>query len=440
MEFDLHFQKHFVAHFIRDSKFACYVANDLAPESCTDQNLQAVVRITKPFVQTNRSAPGELIYQHLSDLHTRGGLPKDTYENLKSVLDNLFSVQLQNSDYLLTRFDQWMRSQNFVSRIVPAVEQVKKGNIEEGERLMKEAYLYRLPKFLDLGTEYQFDAASRVERRLSQDSNRFWTLIPEVDKRIDGLNRGELGVFQSQRSSAGKSAALAFLARSALMQGKNILLYTLEMGVPNYEDRLDQCICGLTKRELRDSEKLNKRLVWIARFGGKLHVKKFPPYKTRISDLREHAEMLESMKNFKPDLVLIDYADLLAPETSILRGDLHASGAEVYSSLLCWLDEKQMYGWTAMQSGREAAKAAVADQEHTGGSIAKVQLAHLVLSINRTEEQANAGVTRLFVVKAREDAARYEIEIRTDFARMQFYLLGEDFKTDIEPNDLNGKP
>lgn len=78
--------------------------------------------------------------------------------------------------------------------------------------------------------------------------------------------------------------------------------------------------------------------------------------------------------------------------------------------------------WTASQSSRGAMSAASADQEHMGGSVAKTETADLVLSINRNSDEEEQGIMRLHVVKARNDAARYDIIISSDLNRMAFWI------------------
>lgn len=154
-------------------------------------------------------------------------------------------------------------------------------------------------------------------------------------------------------------------------------------------------------------------------------MKQFPSGLTRMSDLRAHKEMLGNVHNFHPDAILLDYADLLIPERAD-PADLHSAGAEIYNQFRGWMVEDRLVGWTGLQSGRGAMEATIADQQHTGGSIAKAQIADLIISINRTAEEDKKGLTNLFIVKNREGPARYGIVIKTDFNKMSFWTRGEE--------------
>lgn len=425
-KFDQHFQKCFVAFVMRDSEFLQEVAADLSPELFSDSAMQRIVRVCLDFHAQEKSAPDMLIFRLFDQLRDQGALGQDTYAICSKLADELFATRLQNRRYLLSEFQSFLRHQMFRQLLPIAVEHERKGEFDKCEQTLQKVFTYKPRRALDLGRQLDADPDARVRRRQTEDGQRFWTLIPELDRRIDGLRPGELGVWLSQRSSAGKSAALAFLARSAAFQGRRVVIYTLEMSEEAYEDRLDQTISGLTKKDLRDETAIKTRMAAMLRHGGSIWIKKFPQLGTKISDLRKHWEMLQSVHNFRADVVLIDYADLLDPETPELKVNSNEAAHEVYSAYTSWLGEEGIVSWTGSQSNREAMQEAVADQAHVAKGIAKMQIAHLVISLNRSPEEETQGIIRLYIAKAREDAARYEIPIRTDFSRQQFWAGGKD--------------
>ena len=161
------------------------------------------------------------------------------------------------------------------------------------------------------------------------------------------------------------------------------------------------------------------------KLGGDIWIKAVLPHLTKISDLRNYTAMIKNVHGFVPEAIILDYADEIAPEENSLKADLHAAGRDVYGNFVAWLKEDQLVGWTGLQSGRGAGEELVADQHHTGGSIAKAQIADLIISINRTREEEEKGLTRLFVAKAREAKARYSVCIQSDFSKMAFWTRGE---------------
>lgn len=424
--FDARFQQAFVNFLLRDGTFLGTVAHDITPDLFGDDTLQRIVRLCLSHFEEHKAAPDTLAFQILQNWKDQGTLPESVCQSVSKVLDELFALPLQNRTFLLKEFSNFARQQMAKSQMIPYMEAVEGKNFDKAEEIMKKVFTYRPSQEIDLGRRLETDPTERIKRRLTEDPERLWTLIPEIDRRIPGLRAGELGVFQSQRSSSGKTAALQFLTRSFIFQGKKVFIAILESSEQAYEDRLDMAIAGLTKDLLTDRLKIQKSLTHMFHQGGDLWMKRFPMYTTKISDIRRHVDMLRNVHNFHPDVIINDYADLCAPETKSLAGDLHATGAEVYGHFIGWLQEENMVGWTGLQSNRGSMEATFADQLHAAGSIAKIQAAHLVLSLNRTAEEERDGKTNIFVVKARDEAARYSIVINTDFTRMAFWVRGED--------------
>lgn len=422
---DEHYVKHFVNHCLRDSDFLRRVAKDLDASLFSDDTTKRVIKLTIEFEKENHAAPGTLVFRVLDSWKEKGLLNESLHKVVNTFIDELFTLPLQNRHFLLEQFDGFCRKQKAKTLIVPFMEHIKKDNFEEAEALMKELFLYRPNRILDLGREYTAETGDRVQRRLSEDDNRFWTLIPELDMRVSGLRAGEVGIWLSQRSSAGKSAAMQFLVKSAAFQGKKVLIHSLEMSENAYEDRLDQCITGIGKQQLTDGTKISKAVWNMLKHGGGVWIKSFPPGST-ISRLREHADTIANIHGFRPDIHILDHLDHVAAESKELSGDLYGTGKDVSQNWIAWMKEEALVGWTGSQSNRGAAEATVADMHHASNSIAKVYDADLIISINRTDEEEREGRTSLFVVKNRDGKARYPISIHTDFNKMAFWVRGPE--------------
>jgi hypothetical protein len=426
--YDPRFQNLLLAHCLRDSQFLDHVAPDLRPELIGNEYGQRLVRILVDYHEREHSAPNDLVFHLLDDLKQQGLLQESLHNNLCTYIDDLFALGIENRQYLLREFDRFVKHQLFRRNIIPSAELVKAGRFDEAEQLLKETFLHRSSSEQDLGRAYTLDPTRRIRRRLEEDHQRFWWLVRDIDSRVRGLKRGELGVLQSQRSSGGKSAGLVFLTRQFAFQQRNILIYTLEMSEEDYEDRLDMCIGGLAKESLTDYTRLHQKLRKLVFRGGQIWIKQFPSMITTVSDLQRHKETLEALHGFSPDVIVLDYADELGPEKYSRAGNSFEVGKEVYSHLRGWAVKDKIAIWTGMQSGRGAMDVAVADQEHSGESIAKAWIADLIISINRTAKEQEEGLTRLHFVKNRTGVARFTLTVRTDFDTMQF--VRQDLRED----------
>ena len=416
--YDSHFQKCVCAFLLRDSEFLALVRPDLRPEFFTDQYLQRLVRLIFQFFDDNKSSPDTLIVHELEKLSGDGKLSTTVKEILDKVLAELFSIELQNRDYLLKEVANFIKFSKIESRFPELVDLSKQCKFEDAAKLAKEMFFSGHSR-MSGGRLFNLDTRERVARRLSGEKEKLWTLIPELDAYVEGLVAGEVGVFQSQKSSVGKTAALVYLSRNFMAQRKKVAFYSLEESEEDIEDRMDQCVAGINRKDLIFGPKIEARLRYFWERGG-LWIKKFPDATTKISELREYTQMLRSAYNFCPDVIILDYADLVCPETRSLIGDLYSGGLEVYNHLREWMSEDQLVCWTGMQSNRYADSADVADQKHSGGSIAKPQRANVVISINRGAKDIQSNSTTLHIVKNKKGIAGIDIHIRTDFETMNF--------------------
>lgn len=422
LPFDDHFQKHFVNHLLRDSDFLGQVVDDIDPDIFLDDTLRRVVRLVKDFWPETKGAPGTLAFRVLSSWKEKSLISSATYETMNSFIDELFTLDLQNKSFLLKEFGRFVRKQTFKAKLPSVLDYVKADDFDAAEAVLGQIFATKSVSKQDLGRELTLDPTARIERRLTEDVDRLWTLIPELDRRIPGLKGGEMGVWLSQRSSAGKSAALQLIARSSAYQGKKTVIYTFEMSEEAYEDRLDQCIAGLTRDMLLDYSRIHRMLSSMCRQGGRIWIKQFPTNGATIQDMRRHKAILENVHGFVPDVIIVDYLDLVACEAE----SLYAEGKKLYSDFRGWLVEENLVGWTGSQSRRDGAESTFTDMHQTGGSIAKAEIADVILSINRTAEEEKLGRTTLYVAKNRNGAARYPITINTDFSKMAFWRRSDD--------------
>jgi len=417
--FGPHFQLAFVTFMLRDSRFLASVADSVQPTYFTDDNLQRVVRFVLGFYAENQSAPGTLIYNEIDRYKSDGQLSLESAAVVEECLNILFEQELINKDYLLSQFTDFIRASRIEAALPQFVELVHNKDFEAAETMMKKVLAGPL-KPTETATDYEGDPYNRIRRRVTHE-DELALMIPELDQ-IVRVRRGVVCAVQSRLSSDGKTTFLVFVCRSALYQGKKVLVVTMEEPVEAYEDRLDQCLCNVDRSQLRDYDALRNG-VYRYTERGSLKITSLPPGKGKISDIRKIMDNLETTQGWVPDLLVLDYADRCAPESNMLRTNMHLAGEEVFNELDTLSRDKNIFCWTAMQSGREAGgDNVIADQGHTAGSISKQRICRVVISINRTVTQAQENKATLAIVKNTYGVARCFVEINQRYSHMQFCI------------------
>lgn len=412
-----HFERAYLASFLRDQDFFAYVIEDVKPELFPNPTAQRLVRMIITFGKLLGTCPDTLIYQELEKL--KPNLAPELYDTLKSYTDGLFEIPLRDQKYLLDEHDGFVKGQLVKKMLPELVKCGQKGDHKAIEGLLKGYLEFRPRGLLAPGVEHTSYAEDRIKRRIeAEEDERYYLMIPPLDEKGFYFGPRDLVVIQSQKSSVGKTTTLCNIARNLCMQGKEIQVYTLEEDEAEFQDRLDQAITGLLTDELKDRIKMELKLKkWAA---AKCRIKEFDAYDTKVGDLINHHNMMKEYFGYKPDVIIINAGDDLLPDRG--QESLFASGRDVYRQLKAWAKREWIAIILDAQSTRGAAEKSVADQADMGTSIAKVQLATHILSLNRSPEEHKNNMTTVNVVKNRKGFANYTVTFHSDMAKGQIYV------------------
>jgi hypothetical protein len=105
------------------------------------------------------------------------------------------------------------------------------------------------------------------------------------------------------------------------------------------------------------------------------------------------------MLGFKPDLIILDYADLI--NINSYSGDKRSALEDLYIDLRGMADELRMPVWTATQVNREGYKNDIAKGDNLSESFAKLFTADFVGSLNRNETDKENNTGKFHTIKTR---------------------------------------
>ena len=226
-----------------------------------------------------------------------------------------------------------------------------------------------------------------------------------------GLGRGEIGVVAAP-TGVGKSHMLVNLGAAAVKRGKNVIHYTFELTENGTGLRYDSNICMIPSNEVPErSDEVRDAYAEMEGLG-RLIIKEYPTGAATVQTLRSHIEKL-SLKGFIPDLLVIDYADIMrsSRQYDSMRHELK----KVYEDLRNLAMEKQIPIWTASQSNRESASSDIVGLENMSESYGKAQVADVVISISRKPTEKASGLGRIFIAKNRagRDGILFPVKLNT---------------------------
>ena len=142
----------------------------------------------------------------------------------------------------------------------------------------------------------------------------------------------------------------------------------------------------------------------------RLIVKQFPAGSIDVNDIRAYLNQLE-LYSFIPDVLIVDYPGEMKDTPGVAVWESKYRIIRDLRGLAC---EKKMLVFTAMQPNKSASELSASEfieEGNIGASFDMFKPLDGLWSINRTTDEANAQVGRIFVVKSRNGKSRYHFPV-----------------------------
>jgi replicative DNA helicase len=331
-------------------------------------------------------------------------LPKVEQVNAETSLDftHISDIGPQHQEALLDEIEEFCKNRALANAVINAADLIEKGNYGEVEKRVREAILISLQN--DIGTNYFEDPRSRL-LRIKDKNGQVTTGWKNVDDKLyGGVNRGEITIWCAG-SGVGKSLFLQNLAINFSRQGLNIIYITLELSEELCSMRMDSmCSEVPTKEVFRRIDEVEIKVKQIGHKSGSLHVKQMPQGST-VNDIKAYLKNYEIKTQRKPDVLVVDYLDLLFPNNKKIDvSNLFVKDKFVTEELRGLMVERQMIGQTAAQLNRGAVQEQEHDHSHISGGISKIQTADNVISIFASAAMKERGQYQIQFLKTRSSS------------------------------------
>jgi len=332
---------------------------------------------------------------------------------------NVGALPPENYDWLMDDFEQFSRHKALERAIIASADLLDKGDFGPVETMIKAAVQISLNK--DMGTDYFEDPRARL-MGLKDKNGQVSTGWPTFDKKLfGGFNRGELNIFAGG-SGAGKSLFLQNLAVNFSQVGLNVLYVTLELSEALVCMRLDSMVTGLPTREIfKSMDDVELKVKVTGKSVGGIQVKYLPSGKN-INDIRAYIKEYQVKRGVRPDVVLIDYLDLLMPiSVKVSPSDLFVKDKYVSEEIRNFAMEQKCVCVTASQLNRSAVEEIEFDHSHISGGLSKIQTADNVIGIFTSRAMRERGKYQIQFMKTRSSSAvgqKVDLEYNVDSLRI----------------------
>ena len=420
------FQESVARLMMEDRPFCDQITEILELEFFDSSYLRAFVEIILDYREKYNQHP------HFATLHTEIKKGNSNYDGAVNKQLRDFLVRIQSDDvndkaYIKDQAIDFCKKQCLKKAILESANLVKKGNYDSITKIINEA----LSKGNDqnFGHDWFMDVDERYVKKSRKPITTGWQRIDEITK--GGIGAKELAVVIAP-TGAGKSMVLVHLGAQALMLGKKVVHYTLELADTVVGIRYDSSLAKIDLRDIMDSKDLVKEK--IQDVSGKLIIKEYPTKSASTKSIKNHLEKLKK-QNILPDIVIVDYADLLRPIShgAEKRHDLES----IYEELRGMATEFECAFITASQTNRGGLNAEVITMESISEAFNKCFVADFIFSLSRTPQDKQANSGRIFIAKNRNGPDGLVFPAAVDWSTVSIDVL--ERRGDEEPPQLNAK-
>lgn len=346
---------------------------------------------------------------------------------VKEQLKASYVASEEDLRYVEEEFEKFCKNQQLKKALLGAVDKLQEGDFDSIKIMMDNALKAGQDK--NVGHEYHKDVESRFREDYRVVIPTPW---PQVNELLQGgLGNGDFGLIFGN-PGGGKSWALVALGAHAAQLGYNIIHYTLELREEYVGRRYDAFLTkipvgDITRHRYEVESSLNN-------LKGNITIKYFPPGKASMLTVENHIKKCIDL-GFKPDLIIIDYVDLLrSRKTNRERKD---EIDDIYTSTKGLAGELNLPVWSVSQVNRAGAKDDVIEGDKSSGSYDKIMISDVCISLSRKKEDKVNGTGRFHIMKNRYgmDGMTYNVDVDTATGHFE---IKDEFDGSTSSNGVHG--
>ena len=386
-KFGTSFQLKIISALLSDRIFLQMVYDILKPEYFDSEANEWIVKKTLSHFDVYSELPTLDVFKVEVGKVDRDVLKQSIIDNLKQVWNLIESDDL---DYVKEKSLEFCKNQTFKNAILESVGLLEEGKFDTIKSMIDSAM--KAGQDTDIGHEYKLQITERYESTVRDVIPTGWDVLDELAD--GGFGKGELIMFAAP-PGIGKSWALVNVGMAAAKLGKTVVHYTLELNEGYVGQRYDAVLTGTAVPNLKyNIEDVTEQ---VNNLKGEIILKYWPTKSAGLNTMRASLDKLK-LQGKKPDVIIVDYADLLKGNS---RKERHEELEELVEGLRGIAGEYECPLYTASQINRSGADADVITGTSIAGSFSKLMTADFVVSLSRKIEDKLAGTGRWHVIKNR---------------------------------------
>ena len=316
----LELEKIIIGSLINNSEFRSKVQPFIKRELFTDSAIVTIGGLIRTYQNEYRSFPNEESLK--VELDSKPGLSENVFQATKSMISTVFSPEMEGVSkrvelkWILDKTEKYLKTQSCHNAVMESI------GILDGEN--KKLTADAIPDILKAALAISFDVNVGHDyfEDFEERFNFYHNLEERIPFRLSGINFNTEGgiprkslVVPVAPTGVGKSLFLTDEAGFFIQKGLNVLYVTLEMAEKRIAERVDACLMDFTMADLKTCPKdtFDAKISHLKKNAkGKLKVKEYPPGTFHSNHLRFLLQEYKNKEGFVPDVIMVDYINLMA--------------------------------------------------------------------------------------------------------------------------------
>jgi replicative DNA helicase len=301
-----------LAGLISNDEYARKVLPFLKPDYFDHMSEKAVYNSISEYVEKYNGLPTkEAVRIAMSE---KDNLNEEQYRLVNTIIDGMQYDEKTDVDWLVDKTEKFCQDKAIYNAVRESILVLdgKHNELDKGS----------IPELLSKALGVSFDGS--IGHDFVEDSEQRYEFYHTKEEKVPfdlelfntitkgGLSRKSLSIALAG-TGVGKTLFMTHCAAANMMQGLKVLYITMEMAEERIAERIDANLLDLTIDDLREipKEVYDKRVSRMkAKTTGKLIVKEYPTASAGSAHFRHLLNELRLKKNFKPDVIYIDYLNI----------------------------------------------------------------------------------------------------------------------------------
>ena len=402
-------EKIIISSLLNNGDYSRKVMPYTRPEFFSTNEASTVTQIILDYVEKYNSLPTKDALQ--VELDNRKAVSTELFTNSNLLITSIFKddvvagVLKLDKEWLLDKTEKYYKQQSCHIAVMNSI------NILEGEdkTLTPESIPGILEEALnihfdtDIGHDYFEDAQDRFDYYHRTDV-RIPFLLNALNNVTNGGAVKKSLIVPVAPTGVGKSFFMTAWSSFLLKLGYNVLYITLEMSEEKIGERIDANLMDIAINDLGTVPEnifMNKISSLRTSHLGKLKIKEYPSSSFNAMHLKGLLNELKAKNNFVPDIIMVDYLNLVSSSTLVNSSDTYNAVKNAARELRSIAMEFDLVIVSPTQTNREGINASDYSLTEISESMGIAHYADFIIGLIETEELANNSQMRIKQLKNR---------------------------------------